>query len=197
MGSRRGTEPGRTDTEWLVRDADPGADAQPCLDIYAPFISDSSVSFEERVPTVEEFRERIRATTAAYPWLVLEVAGLVVGYAYASQHRPRAAYRWAADVTVYIGPEHRGRGVGRRLYTELFDRLRGQGIRTVCAGVTVPNEASVGLHQAMGFEPVGVYRRIGWKAGAWHDVMWLQLELVPATDAAPAEPTAPVTAKPA
>jgi phosphinothricin acetyltransferase len=191
MRSGRGTEPGTSNTEWLVRDADPDADAQACLVIYAPFIIDTSVSFEEQVPTLEDFRDRIRTTIAAYPWLVLEVAGRVAGYAYASQHRSRAAYRWAADVTVYIGPEHRGLGVGRRLYTELFDRLRGQGIRTVCAGVTVPNEASVGLHRAMGFEPVGVYRRIGWKAGAWHDVMWLQLELVPATDVAPAEPTAP------
>ncbi len=191
MQSGRAADSGTTGTTWLIRDADPEADAQSCLEIYAPFVSNSSVSFEERVPTVEEFRERIRATAAAYPWLVLVEAGRVAGYAYASQHRSRAAYRWAADVTVYIGPEHRGRGVGRGLYTELFERLRRQGIRTVCAGVTVPNEASVGLHRAMGFEPVGVYRRIGWKAGAWHDVIWLQLELVPATDTAPPEPTAP------
>jgi len=173
---------------WLVRDAIPEADAQACLDIYAPFIRDTTVSFEEVVPTLEEFSGRIRAATATHPWLVLEVDGRVVGYAYASQHRPRASYRWAVDVTVYVGPEHRGIGAGRRLYGELFERLRRRGFQVACAGVTMPNPASVGLHRAMGFEEVGIYRRIGWKAGAWHDVMWLQLELLPATDAAPSEP---------
>jgi len=177
------TEPG-----WLVRDALPDADAQACLDIYAPFVRDTVVSFEEVVPTVGEFRDRIWATITTHIWLVLEVDGRVVGYAYASQHRARASYRWAVDVTVYIGPAHRGIGAGRRLYGELFERLRRRGFQTACAGVTLPNPASVGLHRAMGFEPVGIYRRIGWKAGSWHDVMWLQLELSPALGSAPAEP---------
>jgi len=173
---------------WLVRDAIPETDARACLDIYAPFIRDTSVSFEEVVPTVEEFRERIRATIATHLWLVLEVDGHVAGYAYASQHRARASYRWAVDVTVYLAPAYRGIGAGRHLYSELFSRLRGLGFQVACAGVTLPNDASVGLHRAMGFEPVGIYPRIGWKAGAWHDVMWLQLELSPATDTTPAEP---------
>lgn len=176
---------------WLVRDAEPEADAEACLAIYAPFIRDTSVSFEERVPTVEEFRDRIRATIARHPWLVLEVDGRVAGYAYASQHRSRAAYRWTAEVTVYLDPEHRGIGAGRRLYSELLERLHSAGFHLACAGITVPNEASEGLHRAMGFEPVGVYRRIGWKAGAWHDVSWWQLELAPPTATAPAEPRVP------
>ena len=176
---------------WLIRDAIPDADARACLDIYAPFVRDTSVSFEVDVPSLEEFRDRIRATIARYPWLVLEVDGQVVGYAYGSQHRSRASYRWAVDVTVYVDPGHRGIGAGRRLYEALLERLRRQGFQVACAGIALPNDASVGLHRAMGFEPVGIYRRIGWKAGAWHDVGWWQLELAPATGAAPAEPTAP------
>ena len=172
---------------WVVRDAIPETDAEACLAIYAPFVLDTSVSFEEIVPTIDEFRDRIRAAIATHAWLVLEVGGRVVGYAYGSQHRSRAAYRWAADVTVYIGPEHRGFGGGRLLYERLFERLRRLGFQVLCAGVTLPNESSVGLHRAMGFEPVGVYRRIGWKAGAWHDVGWFQLELAPPTATAPAE----------
>jgi phosphinothricin acetyltransferase len=176
---------------WTVRDAVPDLDAAACAEIYAPFVRESVVSFEEQVPGVEEFRERIRSTTATHPWLVLEDAGVVVGYAYASTHRTRASYRWAADVTVYIGPSHRGIGAGRRLYTELLDRLRAQRFQVACAGVTLPNDASVGLHRAMGFETVGVYKRIGWKAGAWHDVMWLELALAPATHERPPEPLLP------
>jgi L-amino acid N-acyltransferase YncA len=176
---------------WLIRDADPDRDAAACVRIYAPAILESATSFEEVLPSVEEFAGRIRKTAGAYPWLVLEDDREVVGYAYASQHRARAAYRWAADVSVYVAESHRRAGVGRLLYTELFERLRAQRIRILCAGVTLPNEASVGLHRAMGFEPVGVYKRIGYKMGAWRDVMWLELELEPATDSPPAEPLPP------
>jgi phosphinothricin acetyltransferase len=174
-----------------VRSAIPAQDAAACAEIYAPFVRDSVVSFEEEAPTAAEIQDRIRSTQATHPWLVLEDAGVVVGYAYASPHRTRASYRWAADVTVYIGPSHRGKGVGRQLYTELLDRLRAQRFQVACAGVTLPNDASVGLHRAMGFEPVGVYKRIGWKAGAWHDVIWMELELTPATDDRPLEPLPP------
>jgi L-amino acid N-acyltransferase YncA len=180
-----------TGENWIVRDAVPASDAAACLEIYEPFIRDTVVSFEEHVPTVEEFRERMRATITTHPWLVLEADGRVVAYAYASQHRPRAAYRWAADVTIYSDTSRRRRGIGRRLYGELFDRLRRQHFQLVCAGITVPNEASEGLHRAMGFQPVGVYRRIGWKAGAWHDVSWWQLDLTPPSDTPPPEPLGP------
>jgi L-amino acid N-acyltransferase YncA len=174
-------------SRWTIRDADPATDAEACLAIYAPFVRDTAVSFEEVVPGIEEFRGRMRTSTTTHAWLVLEADGRVVGYAYGSAHRARAAYRWAAEVTVYIDPEHRGLGGGRQLYEQLFERLRDRGYRVLCAGVTLPNDSSVGLHTAMGFEPVGVYKRIGWKAGAWHDVEWLQLELAPPTASAPAE----------
>jgi phosphinothricin acetyltransferase len=174
---------------WIIRDALPNLDAEACRAIYAPYVLETSVSFEERVPTADEFRARIEAARASHAWLVLEDGGVVVGYAYASQHRARAAYRWAVDVTVYVAPSHHRRGAGRSLYLELFARLRHLGYQVACAGITLPNEGSVGLHRAMGFEAVGVYKRIGWKAGAWRDVAWLQLELMPATDTLPADPT--------
>jgi L-amino acid N-acyltransferase YncA len=172
----------------VLRDADPDRDAAACAAIYEPYVRDTCISFEERPPTAEEFRTRIRTTMATHPWLVAEDGGVVIGYAYASTHRPRAAYRWAADVTVYLAPTHHRAGVGRALYTELFERLRRRNFRVLCAGVTLPNDASVGLHRAMGFETVGIYKRIGWKLGAWRDVVWLQLEIGSQTDEVPAEP---------
>jgi L-amino acid N-acyltransferase YncA len=172
---------------WIIRDAVPDLDAEACRDIYAPFVSDTTVSFEEQVPTVDEFLGRIRAAQAGHAWLVVEDAGRVVGYAYASQHRARPAYRWAVDVTVYLAPSHHRRGFGRLLYTELFARLRKLGYQVACAGITLPNEGSVDLHTAMGYKSVGAYKRIGWKAGAWRDVAWFQLELVPATETQPPE----------
>jgi L-amino acid N-acyltransferase YncA len=109
--------------------------------------------------------------------------GRVVGYAYASPYRDRAAYRWAADVAIYVAPEHQGRGIGRDLYKALFELLATQGVRTACAGITLPNEASVALHVKLGFQLVGIYQRIGWKLGAWHDVAWYQRPLpTPAGD---------------
>ena len=180
-----------TGAGWIVRDAIPGRDSAACAEIYAPFVRDTVVSFEEEAPSAEGFEGRIRSAQATHPWLVLEDAGVVVGYAYASTHRTRASYRWAADVTVYIGPSHRRMGVGRLLYTELLDRLRAQRFQVACAGITLPNDASVGLHRAMGFEPVGVYKRIGWKAGTWHDVIWMELELAPQTGGRPPEPLPP------
>jgi len=174
-----------------IRDAVAERDAEACRDIYAPYVRDTAVSFEEAVPSVEDFEGRIRKTTAAYPWIVMEVGGKVVGYAYASQHRPRAAYRWTAEVTVYIDSHHHRDGIGRRLYTELLGRLRRQGFRLAVAGITLPNPGSVGLHVAMGFEPVGVYERVGWKTGAWHDVGWWQLDLQPGTTSEPQETLPP------
>ena len=171
-----------------IRDATPERDAAACLAIYGPFIRDTVISFEEVLPSVEQFAERIRAAQQAHAWLVFEDDGEVVGYAYATQHRSRAAYRWATDVTIYVAQSHHRRGIARRLYEALFDRLRAQGYQVACAGVTLPNEASVALHRALGFEPVGVYRRIGWKFGRWHDVAWWQLELELADGSQPAEP---------
>lgn len=131
---------------------------------------------------------RIERISATHPWLVLERGGSVAGYAYAAQHRERAAYRWVADVSVYVDLAHRRAGIARALYGALFDLLREQGFRMAVAGVTLPNPASVALHESFGFEPVGVYRDIGWKAGAWRDVGWWQLRLSPRETGPPAEP---------
>jgi phosphinothricin acetyltransferase len=160
----------------VLRNADPERDASACAAIYAPYVSDSVASFEAHPPTAEEVAGRIRA---AHAWIVAEHEGVVVGYAYGSPHRERAAYRWAADVASYIDARHHRSGVGRDLYTRLFEQLRAIGLWTLCAGITQPNDASNALHRAMGFVPVGTFRRIGWKAGAWHDVQWLQLDLRP------------------
>jgi phosphinothricin acetyltransferase len=178
----------------VVRAGDPERDAERCLEIYAPFVADTAVSFEVEVPRVDEFRRRMRALAPTHPWLVLERDGELAGFAYASPHRERAGYRWAVDVTIYVSSSHRRCGVGRRLYGELFECLRAQGFQVACAGVALPNDASLGLHRGLGFESVGVYRRIGWKLGAWHDVEWLQLELNPERPSAPAEPGAPPSA---
>jgi L-amino acid N-acyltransferase YncA len=168
----------------LIRNADPQRDASACAAIYGPYVSGSAVSFEERPPTVEEMTGRI---SAAHAWVVAEHEGATLGYAYGSRHRERAAYRWAADVAVYTDPVHHRSGVGRALYTSLFERLRTIGLWSLCAGITQPNEASNGLHRAMGFVPVGTYRRIGWKAGAWHNVQWWQLDLHPGEPGPPEE----------
>jgi len=180
----------------LVRHAEPERDGGACAAIYAPYVAHSSVSFEEVVPTAAQFATRIAETSARYPWLMLEDDGRVAGYAYATQHHARAAYRWAADVAVYVDGDHRRRGAGRQLYEALFGLLRRQRLRIACAGVTLPNDASIGLHRALGFEHVGTYRAIGWKAGAWRDVSWWQLRLAPGDDGdgddrAPPDPLPP------
>jgi phosphinothricin acetyltransferase len=176
----------------LIRHADPTRDGAACAAIYAPFVSENAVSFEEAPPNAEEFARRIEATSARYPWLVAEDDGEVAGYAYGSSHRERAAYRWAAEAAVYVGEAHRRRGVGKQLYEALFELLARQGLRTVCAGVTLPNPASVALHEACGFTSVGVYRRIGYKRGQWWDVGWWQLDLQAAGDDPPPEPGPPL-----
>ena len=169
----------------LVRDADPRSDAAACAAIYAPYVAGSPVSFEEVPPDAGALSARM---AAAYAWLVAESDGAIAGYAYGSRHRDRAAYRWAADVAVYIATEHHRSGIGRTLYTHLFERLARLGLWTLCAGVTQPNEASDGLHRAMGFTSVGTFRRIGWKGDAWHDVRWWQLDLRPHEPGPPREP---------
>ncbi len=176
----------------LIRHADPERDAEACAAVYAPFVTDGVASLEVRAPTAQEMAERIERVSRNYPWLVAEADDQVVGYAYASQHRERAAYRWAADVTVYIASSHHRQGVGRALYAALLELIVRQGLQVACAGVTLPNEASVALHEAFGFTPVGIYRRVGWKAGSWHDVGWWELELVePDPDVTPPEPEPP------
>ncbi len=171
----------------LIRHADADRDAAACAAIYAPSIAEGTASLEERAPEAHEMAERIRIISRDYPWLVAEIDGEVAGYAYASRHHERAAYRWSADVTVYISARHHRRGVGRALYAALFGLLERQGVHEVCAGVTLPNDASVGLHEALGFVPVGVYRDVAFKFGQWHSVGWWQMSLRPRDGAPPAE----------
>ena len=177
--------------ELTIRDADPDRDAAACATIYAPSVEGGVTSFELVAPGPGEMAERMRHYQRTHPWLVAERGGEVVGYAYAGPFNERPAYRWSASVSVYVADGERGRGHGRALYEGLFARLRRQGLRMACAGITLPNPASVGLHERLGFQSVGVNREIGWKDGGWRDVGWWQLELAPAPTEAPAEPLPP------
>jgi L-amino acid N-acyltransferase YncA len=174
-----------------IRSADPHRDAQACAAIYGPYVADTVISLEQVPPTETEMSERIARISETHPWLVAELDGASVGFAYACQHRERASYRWAADVTVYVDAAEHRRGAGRALYSTLLPLLTRQGFHVACAGITLPNDASVGLHETMGFQRIGVYRRIGFKQGAWRDVGWWQLELRAPTAAPPPEPSAP------
>lgn len=174
-----------------IRHADPDRDAARCAELYAPFVRNTVISLEEEPPDADEFARRIERISRTHPWLVAEINGELTGFAYATLHRERAAYRWATDVTVYVDPAYHRRGIGGALYTALFDLLVRQGFYVACAGVTLPNEASVGLHEALGFVPVGVYQRVGFKFGGWWDVGWWQKQLQPARDGVPKHPGPP------
>jgi phosphinothricin acetyltransferase len=166
------------------------ADAPQIAAIYRPFCEDSHISFETEAPDEVEMASRIERINHRFSWLVDEIGGAVAGFAYASPHRERAAYRWAVEVTVYVHERFRGRGVGRGLYSELFERLRWQGLFRAYAGIALPNPASQAFHESMGFTLVGIYRKIGYKLGAWWDVGWWQLALQPEKDPPP-EPRPP------
>jgi phosphinothricin acetyltransferase len=163
-------------------------DAAACSAIYVPFVTSTAVSFEADPPDVAEMARRITATLERLPWFVATLDGATVGYAYASPHRSRAGYRWAVDVSAYVHADLRGRGIGRRLYAALLAVLERQRFRRAYAGIALPNAASEALHRAAGFVPVAVYRRVGWKVGAWHDVAWFERALGPDDDGVPAEP---------
>jgi phosphinothricin acetyltransferase len=162
-------------------------DAAQILAIYGPFCY-TPVSFEIEAPSLEEMRQRIAALAGKLPWLVCEDDGRILGYVYASQHRARPAYQWSVDVSAYIADGCRRRGIGRALYSALFRILGLQGYVNAYAGVTLPNPGSVGLHEAMGFTPIGIYRGVGYKYGTWHDVGWWEKCLRPRR----AEPAPPV-----
>ncbi len=152
-------------------------DATQILDIYAPIVRDTAISFEEVAPSRSEMAGRIRNTLVRYPWLVREEDGTVLGYAYAAGFRSRPAYQWAVEVTAYVNPDAQGRGVGSALYTTLLEILRMQGYTRALAGITLPNDASVALHARFGFKPVGVLQDVGFKLMQWHDVEWWALRL--------------------
>lgn len=170
-----------TEPALVVRNATP-ADGAACAAIYAPYVRDTAVTFELDPPAADQMAGRIASATRAHAWVVLEDAGRVVGYAYGGPYKERPAYRWACEVSVYLELERRRTGGGRMLYQTLFEQLAARGYLTAVAGMTLPNPASEGLHRALGFEPVGVYRRIGYKLGAWHDVAWTQRPLAQAGD---------------
>lgn len=163
------------------------SDALAIADIYRPSVEAAVTSFEIEPPDAAEMRRRIAATLPQLPWLVCEVGSRVVGYVYASKHRERAAYRWSVDVAVYIDATCHRSGMGRGLYTSLLAIVAAQGYFNAYAGITLPNAASVALHESVGFSPVGIYRNVGYKFGAWRDVGWWQLTLK-SHDEPPAEP---------
>lgn len=152
-------------------------DAAACAAIYAPYVHDTTITFETEPPTARDLAVRIADCSAAHAWLVLEQDGEVVGYAYGHAFAERAAYAWSCETSIYVAPDARGNGAGRTLYGALLPVLAGRGYRRAYAGITQPNEASMALHAAYGFEQVGLFRRVGWKHGAWRDVAWLQRDL--------------------
>ncbi|HEX6704860.1 MAG TPA: arsinothricin resistance N-acetyltransferase ArsN1 family B [Albitalea sp.] len=162
-------------------------DAEAIAAIYAPIVTDTTISFELEPPSVEEMRGRIVSTLERLPWLVGEDdTGAVKGYVYAGRHRERPAYQWSVDVTAYVRADARGQGVGKRLYERLFDELMRLGYCQAFAGIALPNAASVALHECVGFKPLGIYRNVGFKMSAWRDVGWWQRELH-----TPVEPATP------
>lgn len=156
----------------IVRPVTPD-DAAAIATIYAPYVRDTAITFERDPPDADEMRRRIVETTARFPWLVAQADGDLAGYAYATGFRARAAYRWVVETTVYVAQGRHGRGIGRALYAPLLDRLRAQGFCAAIGAIALPNAGSVALHEAMGFVACGVYRKVGFKMGGWHDVgLW-------------------------
>jgi L-amino acid N-acyltransferase YncA len=173
-----------------VRLADATRDAARIADIYRPYVEDTIISFEDEPPATTDIAARMEHVLEWAPWLVAEDEGdHVIGYAYASRHRERAGYRWSVDLAVYVDPPWQGRGVGRALYADLMPILRRQRFVNAYAGIGLPNEASVALHQSIGMSYIGVYERVGWKLGHWVDVAWYGMRLAESADgSAPPEP---------
>ncbi len=157
-------------------------DAAACAAIYAPYVTDTAVSFELAPPDADEMRVRIARTLERTPWVVVELDGVVRGYAYGTRHRDRAAYDWTVETTVYVDHAYTRRGLGRVAMGALLGILRLQGAHLAVAGITPPNPGSVRLHEALGFERIGLFEAIGWKHDRWHGVEWFRLELGPRGD---------------
>lgn len=155
------------------------ADGTALSKIYGPIVEKTTISFEEIAPDHAEMSARIQAVLRTHPWIVCEINREVVGYAYATQHRTRAAYQWSCEVSAYVAEAHRGKGIARALYLKLFEVLSAQGFHRAYAGITYPNNPSVGFHDAMGFSLIGVYEKVGFKHGHWRDVGWWCRELQP------------------
>src|SRR5678815_3591251 len=167
------------------------SDAIGTLNIYKPYVEKTIISFEYEVPTLSEWQNRIETNTSKYPWLVCEYENEIIGYAYGSTHRYRTAYSWSPESTVYMSDKFHRKGIARTLYNTLFELLRMQGYVNVFAGVGLPNEKSERFHLALGFQEIGVFKKIGFKLGNWHDTRWFQYLL---TDY-PMQPDKPKTLK--
>ena len=152
-------------------------DAERLLEIYTPIVNHSTVSFELLPPTIEEFAERINAALLSYEWLVAENSEILLGYAYATPHRSREAYQYTAETSVYVCAQAQGKGIGTSLYEKLLARLTTLGFHLAVAGIALPNNGSIALHKKLGFEEVGVFKEIGYKKNAWHNVSWWQRSL--------------------
>ena len=150
-------------------------DAKGILAIYAPYIESTSFTFETEVPSVEEFAERISTYLINWPWLVCEIDGRIAGYAYATKHRERTAYQWCTESSVYIHDDYQKAGIGKALYTALFEILKRQGFNNVYAVINLPNEKSVAFHESCGFEYFATYEKVGYKLGQWKNVGWWRL----------------------
>ncbi|MBI3233042.1 MAG: N-acetyltransferase, partial [Bacteroidetes bacterium] len=147
------------------------------LAIYKHYVDHTIISFEYEAPSFEEYVERIKTNTSNYPWLVCSCDNKIIGFAYGSTHRYRTAYQWSPESTIYIAPDFHTKGIGRILYETLFSLLKLQGYYNVFAGVALPNEKSIGFHLAIGFEEIGIFKKVGYKHGNWHDTHWFQLNL--------------------
>lgn len=176
--------------EWTVRPAS-SQDAQACVAIYRPYVLETAISWENDVPTATEMAARITAAQEKHEWLVLDGDGGAVGFAYGHAFNRLATYRWSVETGIYVDVNHHRTGGGRALYSALLGRLTERGYRQAFAGITQPNEASNGFHRSFGFRDAGVYRRVEWKHGSWHDVAWMQLDLRHA--AGPDEPPGPIS----
>lgn len=152
-------------------------DADKVLSVYTHFVNNTIVSFEYEAPTKDEYAQRIIANTQKYPWLVCLLNDEIVGFAHGSTHRYRTAYQWSPESTIYLAPDVHTKGIGRILYETLFLLLKLQGYYTVFAGVSLPNEKSIGFHRALGFEEIGIFKNVGYKHGNWHHTHWFQLDL--------------------
>ena len=164
-------------------------DCVSLLEVYEEFISNTAVTFEVEVPSVSEFGKRITKVLEKHPWLVCEINREIVGYAYASKHRERAAYQWSVDVTVYINPKYHRMHIATALYTTLIGLLKEQGYYSAYAGVALPNIKSEGFHEYFGFKSVEVFHNVGYKFDEWRDVKWFELTILEHTK----NPTVPKT----
>lgn len=166
----------RTSDKYKIRTATV-EDAKGILAVYAPYILNTTITYEYKIPTIEEFQERIRKITKVYPYLVCEVEGEIVGYAYASRHMERAAFRWGAEISIYVKQEYHGSGIAGKLYVQIIDTLYKQGVYKVYALIDSPNEKSEAFHIKRGFKEIGCLPRTAYKLGRWCDMKYYEKEL--------------------